>query len=177
MKLRRRIIWDGALKADIEKPPKKAGPTRKTSYQAPPSQPKPVSASAPVQIESGHIKKDSKNGHKVEFVRKMTDDEKKAIRRWWLRKDGCCDWDSVVEFRSKSLPPEVAIFQVVGFITSLHKKLAKGEFTGIDVAKYNEHRVSRGQKPLQVDVPEKVSPKFTTLPKKKATTRKKKYTA
>jgi len=177
MQLRRRIIWDGALKTEPVKTGEPVTAKRKTSYQAPKSSPKPVAASAPMQVGSGQSKPDSKNGHKVEFIRKMNEDEKKAIRRWWLNKDGCCDWDSVVEFKSKRLSEEIAIFQVVGFITSLHKKLAKGTITGIDISKYNAHRESRGQTTLKVDLPEKVSPKFTTLPKKKATTRKKKYTA
>ena len=160
--LRRRIVWDGAIAAPE---PVVTVVVEKPSYQAPKNEPKPVLASAPVQVQ-----KVGKNGHKKEFKRSMTPDEKKAIRKWWLAKDGCCTWDTVVEFRTQHMPPEVAIFQVVGFITTLHKALAKGEFTGIDIAKYNEHRKARGQTLIKVKapkLPDEVHPKFTVLPKKK----------
>ena len=167
MEFRRRIIWDGEITPEPT-------PVVKPSYTAPQQVTKPVLASAPVQVTIISV---GKNGHKSEYKRPMTADEKKAIRKWWLTKGGCCSWDSVVEFRKEHLPPEVAIFQVVGFITTLHKALAKGAIDGINIAKYNEHRKARGQTLIKVKLPDKISPKFTVLPKSAGKSGHSKYLA
>lgn len=160
MEVRRRIVWDGQLAPEPTTPV-----VNKPSYQAPKAQSQPVLASAPVQVT---VTKIGSNGHKSEFIRKMTADEKKAIRKWWLNRSGCCGWDDVVEFRKEHMPPEVAIFQVVGFITTLHKALAKGEETISDLTKYNEHRKARGQSIIKVKsvINGPVHPKFVALARK-----------
>jgi len=158
MEFRRRIVWDGQIAPEPEVT------VAKPTYQAPTVTTQPVLVSAPVQV-TAPVPKGSKNGHKVEFKRKLTADEAKGLRKWWISKNGCVGWDDAVDYRIAHLPPEITIFQVNGYLTILHKALAKGKETIADVAKYNEHRKARGQSTIKMTVTHKgpIHPKFVAL--------------
>jgi len=86
-----------------------------------------------------------KNGHKHEFRRPMFDSERALLKKWWIDRSGIVDWDDVRNFRQDNFPPDVSAMQVCGFVSSLHKALARGKLKIADRAGYNANRISRGQ--------------------------------
>jgi len=103
-----------------------------------------------------------KNGHRHEFQRPMNQQEREQLRTWWLARSGIVGWDDVREFRKSHFPEEVSIMQVCGFVSSLHKALARGDLNIADRAGYNANRASRGQSTIPLDGPKSVTvPCFT----------------
>jgi hypothetical protein len=68
------------------------------------------------------------NGHKTAKKRKLTDQEKDQVREFFLLKSGMIGDDDCV-VHHKAMDQTVTIFQVTGFCTYLHKKVAMGDLT------------------------------------------------
>jgi len=75
------------------------------------------------------------NGHKIEKKRDLTDEEKGLIRDFFTGRNGQIENDACVEFK-KNLDPDIAIFQVAGFVTYLHHLIAMGKWTVADMTAY-----------------------------------------
>ena len=81
-------------------------------------------------------KKRNGNGHAKNKVRSLLDGEKDSIRTEFLSLNGQIDEDACVRIKTNKMPPEVSIFQVTGFVTFLHLKVASGEFNVRDPNAY-----------------------------------------
>jgi hypothetical protein len=86
--------------------------------------PEPVKEA--LTIPSGSSKARSGNGHKSLKVRDLNNQEKALIRCFFAERNGCIGNDDCVRWRAERLEPEVAIFQVTGFVTYLHDEVRKG---------------------------------------------------
>lgn len=78
------------------------------------------------------------NGHKSDMKRKLLNHEKDKIRAFFISNDGIIEEDACVKFREEALDPIVAIFQVTGFVSYLHREIASGKdiVRQIDMVKY-----------------------------------------
>jgi len=122
---------------------------------------------------------ESGNGHRFTAKRPLTEVERGFIRNWWLKRGGIVTTNNVVEFLHTRLKDDVGIFQVSGYISVLHRALARGELKIADVQAYNKNRKSRGQSWISVGhtVSDDPHPKFVTIAKEKAKKYHPKYTA
>jgi hypothetical protein len=76
------------------------------------------------------------NGHKSLKQRSLLDPERDDIRAEFLSLNGQIDEDACVRLKANKMPKEVAIFQVTGFMTHLHMKVAAGELKVRDLDAY-----------------------------------------
>jgi len=90
------------------------------------------------EIKPEEVPTRSGNGHKIEKKRNLFDEEKDTIRRWFLDVNGQIENDACVAFRTTNMDPEVAIFQVVGFVSYLHLCIAAGKLLIRDMTSYLE---------------------------------------
>jgi len=127
---------------------------------------------------------ESGNGHRFTAKRPLTENERTLIRRWWLKRGGIVTTNDVVNFRKLLLPDDVGIFQIGGYISVLHRALARGELTIANIQAYNKNRKSRGQSWISgltdsqgFHVCFDPHPKFVTIAKEKAKKYHPKYTA
>lgn len=81
------------------------------------------------------IPKGSLNGHKASMKRKLEEQEKDFIRSQFINLNGIIYEDVCIKIH-KELGKEVTIFQVTGFITLLHRYVAKGEIELRDMGSY-----------------------------------------
>ena len=102
-----------------------------------------------------HKSKSNRNGHKSNKKRKLNDFEKNYIRSKFYSLEGRLYRNDCVQIRlylntTKKNPrlsqsgkerSEITPFQVTGFMTYLHKEVAKGEIVFIDMDAYNQHLV------------------------------------
>jgi hypothetical protein len=107
-------------------------PSKKTS-ETPAPVVTPVSAPA---ADPAATPKRSGNGHARNKVRSLLDGEKDSIRTEFLSLNGQIDEDACVRLKLNKMPPEVSIFQVTGFVTYLHLKVAGGELNVRDLPAY-----------------------------------------
>jgi len=77
----------------------------------------------------------SGNGHKSEKKRPLSDSEKNFIRSEFMKLNGQFEEDACVSIKNK-LDPDVAIFQVTGFVTYIHLQIARGEIEVPDMNSY-----------------------------------------
>jgi hypothetical protein len=88
----------------------------------------------PVEIQSK-----ARNGHKVAKVRDLRDDERaRILNDLFLPNDGQISTDACVAFK-QTMDPEIAIFQITGYIVGLHKKVREGHITIRNVESYNNY--------------------------------------
>lgn len=80
----------------------------------------------------------SGNGHKREAWRKLYDWEKNIIRAEFVRLNGIIHEDACLGIQ-KRLSNDVAIFQVTGFVTLLHKYISLGRLRLPDMISYERH--------------------------------------
>lgn len=66
------------------------------------------------------------NGHAVAKVRKLTDEEKTKIRKWYVIKSGMIDKRDCTEFKIDCFPSEITVWQITGFVSLLHNEVAEG---------------------------------------------------
>jgi hypothetical protein len=82
----------------------------------------------------------SKNGHRIMKVRNLLVPEKDLIRdRLFLPNNGVIGKDLCVRFKVQSLPNEVSIFQVTGYVACLHGMIARGTLRVRDQRSYEDH--------------------------------------
>lgn len=72
--------------------------------------------------------KKSGNGHKRAKKRNLYSAEKDVIKAAFLKDNGQIAEDKCVEIH-ETLNPEISIFQVTGYVTSLHRHIARGTLT------------------------------------------------
>lgn len=191
MDIMRRINWN----------PKNQ--VKEGSITAPP--PIPVPVQPPVQtsvvIRPKITRNRVGNGHKSEMVRKLNDQERDLIRSVFIAKNGQIEEDDCVTIKP-SLGEDIAIFQITGFVSYLHRDVAiartqlrdltayktwmANKYAGL-WTQYNSDKVRRLRQhnvlnrasniPLQgasmQDVP--ITPQFSTTPRFKALPRQYSY--
>jgi hypothetical protein len=79
----------------------------------------------------------SGNGHKIEKKRDLTGSEKDGIRSWFYKVNGQIENDLCVSYKG-DMDPDVAIFQVTGFVTYMHLQVAMGKVILSDLKSYFE---------------------------------------
>lgn len=82
------------------------------------------------------------NGHKKEKVRDLYDAEKDRILEWFKRLNGCIGKDACVSFKRDYFSDVVKIFQVTGYVTSLHGKVRRGQLVLSDMPMYETFLLS-----------------------------------
>ena len=80
----------------------------------------------------------SGNGHKSLKVRGLDDAEKDKIRRFFLAYNGEIKPDACVSLH-KTMSPDLAIFQITGFVTYLHGECRKGLVPLRNYARYETY--------------------------------------
>ena len=78
------------------------------------------------------------NGHRPAKIRNMTSGEKTTIRSIFLRINGIAENDFWVEVHH-GMDAVIAIFQVTGYVSFLHRKVASGTLRLNDLNSYVEH--------------------------------------
>lgn len=106
----------------ILSPPITVAPPPVTVVTPAPSNPDRV---AVVQERSRITRNRVGNGHKKQFVRKLYDSERDMLRQQFMVRDGRIEEDDCVRLK-QTMNAEVAIFQVTGFISYLHRDVAIG---------------------------------------------------
>lgn len=82
---------------------------------------------------------EARNGHKALKIRDLRDDEKERIlNELFLPNNGQISNDACVAFK-KTVDPEIAIFQITGYIVGLHRKVKNGLITIENVKAYEEY--------------------------------------
>jgi hypothetical protein len=102
------------------------------------------------------------NGHKVAKKRALTDSEKDTIKMEFLALNGQIADDACQPIHQK-LDPEVTIFQVTGFVSYLHRKIAEGTQTVRNLDNYLTFIQSHRDKWATYN-----SPKYVALRKQNA---------
>jgi len=92
------------------------------------------------------------NGHRAAMKRKLIDQEKDRIREFFLLKSGMIGDDDCV-VHHKAMDQTVTIFQVTGFCTYLHKKVAMGDLTLTNLPGYISWMKTRRDLWSQYDSP------------------------
>jgi hypothetical protein len=75
------------------------------------------------------------NGHKKLFFRKLNNPEKDLIRAQFIRVNGQIAEDDCVRLKSQ-MDSVVAIFQITGFVSYLHREVAQGRLALSSVGAY-----------------------------------------
>ena len=85
--------------------------------------------SIPVPPPPVQIKERVKNGnnHQSEMVRKLNNSERTWLRNKFLQKNGQIADDDCVVFKGQMISDSIAIFQITGYISILHRYVAMGK--------------------------------------------------
>lgn len=75
------------------------------------------------------------NGHKKQFVRKLNNPEKDLIRAQFISVNGQIAEDDCVRLKSR-MDSVVAIFQITGFVSYLHREAALGRLPLVSMGAY-----------------------------------------
>lgn len=75
------------------------------------------------------------NGHKSAMVRKLNSEERNLFREAFIRKNGEFEEDDCLVLKRR-VSAEVAIFQVTGFISYMHRDVAQGRTILPDLQSY-----------------------------------------
>jgi hypothetical protein len=117
MMLKRKILWE---------PPQAA----EDSPVAVDTSPEPMATESPPVRRSG-------NGHKSLKHRALEPHEKDKIQsQLFIPHNGMIGKDLCVDFKTQKLPGEVSIFQVTGYVTALHIRVAAGKLRVQDKRSY-----------------------------------------
>lgn len=100
----------------------------------------------------------SRNGHKSEMVRKLNNTERDLFRTAFITKNGEFEEDDCVVLKRR-VSAEVAIFQVTGFISYLHRDVAQGRTVLPDLQRYKDWMSSKYPNLLQ----QYFSPRFALV--------------
>jgi hypothetical protein len=108
----------------------------------------------------------SRNGHRSEMVRKLNDDERAWLRTKFLQKNGQIANDDCVAFKGQIISDCIAIFQITGYVSVLHRYVALGRLELRDLpaylnwmhekyrglwSQYNNERFTAARRTNQVD--------------------------
>jgi hypothetical protein len=78
------------------------------------------------------------NGHRPAKIRPLSPNEKGLIEKFFSNKNGMIKNDLCVRFKQHKLPEEISIFQVTGYIVTLHRRVAQGDLQIRDLKAYKE---------------------------------------
>lgn len=126
-------------------------------------------------VEPAEKVKRNGNGHQSAKVRDLTNLEKDQIRSDFLAINGQIAEDACLPIHEK-LPAEISIFQVTGFISLMHRYVAKGKLSVKDYPAYENFLQTHRELLATYDNPkyqnmrkqmaqEPIIPKFTTFKK------------
>lgn len=120
MECLRKMFWDPSEQiVEEEKPlPQSAPPPPSISEPVP----EPVQTAA--LVRSKITRNRTGNGHKKEKVRDLEDPERNFFKNTFLSKNGQLEADACTVLK-QGVAPEVAIFQITGFISYLHREVAQ----------------------------------------------------
>jgi hypothetical protein len=76
------------------------------------------------------------NGHRSEMVRKLNDSERAWLKNKFLQKNGMIANDDCVAFKGQMISDVIAIFQITGYISVLHRYVALGRLQLRDLSGY-----------------------------------------
>jgi hypothetical protein len=95
-------------------------------------------ATAPVApVASGSNQPRNGNGHAVAFIRKLDDTEKDIIRADFTKLNGeYVDQKKSCTALLPQMGTDISVFQVTGFVSHLHREIAKGDWTIPDMPSY-----------------------------------------
>jgi len=78
----------------------------------------------------------NRNGHRSEMVRKLNDSERMWLKNKFLQKNGQIANDDCVAFKGQMISDVIAIFQITGYISVLHRYVALGRLELRDLSAY-----------------------------------------
>jgi len=78
----------------------------------------------------------NRNGHRSEMVRKLNDSERTWLKNKFLQKNGQIANDDCVAFKGQIISDCIAIFQITGYISVLHRYVALGRLELRDLSAY-----------------------------------------
>jgi hypothetical protein len=104
----------------------------------------------------------SGNGHKSLKVRGLDDAERDKIRRFFLAYNGEIKPDACVSLH-KTMSPDLAIFQITGFVTYLHGECRKGLVPLRNYARYETYLQSHRDQWATYNSPKYVSMRAKNL--------------
>jgi len=78
----------------------------------------------------------NKNGHRSEMVRKLNDGERAWLKNKFIQKNGQIANDDCVAFKGQMISDVIAIFQITGYISVLHRYVALGRLELRDLSAY-----------------------------------------
>ena len=81
-------------------------------------------------------KPENRNGHRSEMVRKLNDGERAWLKNRFLQKNGQIANDDCVAFKGQMISDVIAIFQITGYISVLHRYVAMGRLELRDLSAY-----------------------------------------
>ena len=136
MESRRKILWDPEPVAEVTVTETSTQTVVTATIEASPN----VTRNAPTgprrRIRTAHAKT-SGNGHVVAKTRDLKEFERTKIEtKLFIPNNGQIKNDMCVEFKMKHLPDDVTIFQVTGYVTALHGKVARGKLHLQNMATY-----------------------------------------
>jgi len=105
----------------------------RTQTKAPPSTENQSSTDSSTSTER---KPRNGNGHKSEKIRDLSDDERDILKSQFLSANGCFGYRECTQKLKPLMGLDIAIFQVTGFISYLHRAVASGEILLGDLAGY-----------------------------------------
>jgi len=140
MELKRKIRWadDTAPEAVAVETPVQTSILAENGVPVPPTN---VTRTAPTgprrRIRVGTVPSRSGNGHVVAKTRDLTEHEQNKIEtRLFLQNNGEIKSDLCVEFKTRHMSSDVSIFQVTGYVTALHGRVARGKLHLSNLAAY-----------------------------------------
>lgn len=103
-----------------------------------PASPPPVRAvvQTPTRTAVVQTRVRNGNGHRSEMVRKLNDSERAWLKNKFLQKNGQIANDDCVAFKGQIISDTIAIFQITGYISVLHRYVAMGRLELRDLPEY-----------------------------------------
>jgi hypothetical protein len=94
-----------------------------------PVSPPPVTTiiqTSPTQATIIQVRTRNGNGHTKDKCREITDSERAWLKNKFLCKNGQIEYDDCVTFKSQMVSDTIAIFQITGYVSVLHRYVALG---------------------------------------------------
>jgi hypothetical protein len=106
-----------------------------------PTSPPPVQSVIPVSPTQSNVvqvraRVRNGNGHRSEMVRKLNDSERAWLKSKFLQKNGMIANDDCVAFKGQMISDCIAIFQITGYISVLHRYVAMGRLELRNLSEY-----------------------------------------
>jgi hypothetical protein len=133
----RKLCWHKSMHVEDKEEPEGSTPVVAIPPQAVVVLPGQDTMTTVIQPRIKQTRNRVGNGHKKQMIRKLIDSERDYFRREFLSKNGQITEDFCVAMK-RNVSPDVAIFQVTGFISYLHRDVALGRTQVRDLMAYCE---------------------------------------